>query len=98
MLTAQLHHLSSLFYFYFILSLKGICAEAINIKPRNHQLFSYTSYKQPCELKGMITKHELTAADMKIAYDFVSNTSIICSKPPNYFRVRKVKTFIRNCN
>lgn len=69
----------------------------VKIKPRNHHLFSYTSYKKLCELKGMITKHELTASDMRRAYEFVTNTTILCPKPDKYFRVRKVKTRERYC-
>lgn len=70
----------------------------MKIKPTNHNLFSYTSYKNPCEIKGMVTKHELTASDMRKAYEFVGNLNAFCPKPDKYFHVRKVKTKIRNCN
>lgn len=39
----------------------------------------------------MITKHELTASDLRRAYEFVTNTTILCPKPDKSFRVRKVK-------
>lgn len=81
----------------FISLFIGICAESAKITPRNHQLFSYQSYKNMCELKGMITKHEFTASDMRKAYEFVTNTKSFCPKPDKYFRVRRAKKNSKNC-
>lgn len=83
--------------------LTGICAEEAHIRPANHHLFSYTSYMRanPCELKGMITKHRLSALEMRRAYAFVQDlngASANCSKPDRYLHVRKVKPDIRSCS
>lgn len=78
--------------------LTGICAAAAHIRPANHQLFSYTSFRNPCELKGMITKHQLSASDMRRAYDFVRDVRANCTKPDRFFHVRKVKTSVRSCS
>ncbi|KAJ6644093.1 Beta-1,3-galactosyltransferase 1, partial [Pseudolycoriella hygida] len=52
-LSTPLFHLEDVY-------LTGICAKSANIKPRNHQLFSYQSYKNMCELKGMnLKRYEL---------------------------------------
>lgn len=76
----------------------GICAKAAHIAPSNHHLFSYLSYKNPCELKGTLTKHELSASDMRRAYEFVTNTTVYCPKPQKYTKVRRVKNRIKNCS
>lgn len=72
--------------------LTGICAEAAHIRPINHPLFSYTSYRDPCELRGMITRHQLTAVDMRRAYELLTDERANCTKPDRYFHVRKVKS------
>ncbi|KAG4073252.1 hypothetical protein HA402_008598 [Bradysia odoriphaga] len=89
-LSTQLFHLEDVY-------LTGICAESAKITPRNHQLFSYQSYKNICELKGMITKHEFTSNDIRKAYEFVTNTKAFCPKPDKYFRVRRAKKNSRGC-
>lgn len=91
-LSTPLFHLEDVY-------LTGICAESAKITPRNHQLFSYQSYKNICELKGMITKHEFTAGEMRKAYEFVTNEKALCPKPDKYFRVRRAKkNNFRSCS
>lgn len=73
--------------------LTGICAEVAHIRPTNHPLFSYTSFHDPCELLGMITRHQLDAADMREAFAFVMDAqrTAQCARPDRYYHVRKVK-------
>lgn len=59
----------------------GLCAEKAYVKPKNFHLFSYLSYENVCECRGMITKHEVKLDDMRRAYDSVVNSTIECPAP-----------------
>ena len=82
----------------YLVFLAGICAQVAHIEPRNHHLFSYLSYKNLCEMKGMITKHQFSSSEMRKAYKFVTSGNSFCSQPEKYSRVRRIKTKIRYCN
>lgn len=69
----------------------GICAEAAHIRPANHHLFSLAPFENVCELKGMITQHRISAAEMRRAYALVQDVhgaAANCSKPRRYYHVR----------
>lgn len=79
------------------LILTGICAEKARIKPTNCHLFSYLSFRDLCEVRGIITMHEINTSEMKKAYDFVLNTNITCPPPRKYNKIRPFKK-AKNCN
>lgn len=84
--------------YFSLLLITGICAKAARVPTRHHHLFSYLSYRNPCELKGMLTKHNLSASDMRRAYEFVTNATVNCPQPNKYTKVRLAKSKAKNCN
>lgn len=66
----------------------GICPNALKLPRRHHPLFSFTYTKDLCALRGMISQHHISASDMKSAYDFITNTSIVCSIPKKNFTIK----------
>lgn len=69
----------------------GICAERAGIKPQNHHLFNYLPYKDLCEVRGMITLHEIKSNEMRKAYDFIMKSNVTCPAPNRRAIVRPVK-------
>lgn len=74
-----------------------MCAEKAEIKPTNNHLFSYLAYKDLCEVRGMITMHEIKLNEMKKAYDSVMDTNFTCPPPRKYNRIRPFKKS-NSCN
>lgn len=82
----------------FLFSILGICAEKAGIKPQNYHLFNYLPYKDLCEVRGMITLHEIKSNDMKRAYDSIMKSNVTCSAPGKKATVRPVKKTKSYCN
>lgn len=68
----------------------GFCASSVNVTPRNHQLFDFRVWDNLCELRGMLTKHQFTAKQLRDAYAFVNNSTAYCP-PPEVYMVRDVQ-------
>lgn len=59
----------------------GICAEKAGIQPQNYYLFKPEFYYDLCEVRGLITLHQIKLKDMKKAYDFIVKSNVTCSAP-----------------
>lgn len=71
--------------------LTGFVADKIKLKRQHHPLFFYSSTKDHCSLRGMLTQHHLTPMSIELAYSFVSNLTIKCSVPEKNFMSAKLK-------
>ncbi|XP_031639478.1 beta-1,3-galactosyltransferase 1-like [Contarinia nasturtii] len=71
--------------------LTGICAENATITPQDHPLFNYLPYSHLCEVRGMITVHEIKSIAMRKAYNFVMKSNVTCSGPGRKATVRPLK-------
>ncbi|XP_050072169.1 uncharacterized protein LOC126560052 [Anopheles maculipalpis] len=65
--------------------LTGIVADRVKIRRRHHPLFFYSSTKDLCALRGMISHHHLQPSDLRTAYDFITNGTIVCRGPEKQF-------------
>uniref|UniRef100_A0A182LZ38 Hexosyltransferase n=1 Tax=Anopheles culicifacies TaxID=139723 RepID=A0A182LZ38_9DIPT len=71
--------------------LTGIVANRAKIRRRHHPLFFYSYTKDLCALRGMISQHQLQPGEIRTAYDYITNSSIICNGPEKQFTVAKLK-------
>uniref|UniRef100_A0A182XAH5 Hexosyltransferase n=1 Tax=Anopheles quadriannulatus TaxID=34691 RepID=A0A182XAH5_ANOQN len=71
--------------------LTGIVADRVKVRRRHHPLFFYSYTKDLCALRGMISQHQLQASELRTAYDYVTNGSIVCSGPEKRFTVGQLK-------
>uniref|UniRef100_A0AAG5CYD7 Uncharacterized protein n=1 Tax=Anopheles atroparvus TaxID=41427 RepID=A0AAG5CYD7_ANOAO len=71
--------------------LTGIVAERVKIRRRHHPLFFYSYTKDLCALRGMISQHQLQPTELRNAFDYVTNSSIVCNGPDKRFTVGKLK-------
>ena len=69
----------------------GICASRIKLKRHHHPLFFYSSSKDKCALRGMLTQHQMTPTDIQLAYNFITNLTISCGAPDRNFVSTKLK-------
>lgn len=77
--------------------LTGICAEKIHIKRRHHPLFSFNHKQNKCTYKGTITQHYIKGDLMHDIYNFVTNTTIQCSPPDKYFKMKRLRKRLKSC-
>lgn len=64
----------------------GLCASrSLDTRPHHHPLFSYLKYAdRACALRGMITQHPMTTADILTAYDRLASdrkVGVHCDQP-----------------
>uniref|UniRef100_A0A9I3FHC2 Uncharacterized protein n=1 Tax=Anopheles epiroticus TaxID=199890 RepID=A0A9I3FHC2_9DIPT len=71
--------------------LTGIVADRVKIRRRHHPLFFYSYTKDLCALRGMISQHQLQASEIRTAYDYITNGSIVCNGPEKRFTVGQLK-------
>ncbi|XP_061507416.1 uncharacterized protein LOC1273289 isoform X3 [Anopheles gambiae] len=71
--------------------LTGIVADRVKVRRRHHPLFFYSYTKDLCALRGMISQHQLQASELRTAYDYITNGSIVCSGPEKRFTVGQLK-------
>lgn len=84
LLTTPIFHLEDVY-------LTGIVADRVKLHRYHHPLFFYSSTKDPCALRGMISQHQLGPTELRTAYDFVTNTSNVCGGPERNFSMAKMK-------
>lgn len=61
--------------------LTGICAEKAQIEPKNYHLFNFGPYKDTCEFRGAITKHQVEPDIQMQAYNFIMDVKNNCAVP-----------------
>uniref|UniRef100_A0A182VZX8 ZZ-type domain-containing protein n=1 Tax=Anopheles minimus TaxID=112268 RepID=A0A182VZX8_9DIPT len=71
--------------------LTGIVANRVKIRRRHHPLFFYSYTKDLCALRGMISQHQLQPGEIRTAYDYITNSSILCNGPEKRFTVGQLK-------
>ncbi|XP_049283831.1 uncharacterized protein LOC125764049 [Anopheles funestus] len=71
--------------------LTGIVADRVKIRRRHHPLFFYSYTKDLCALRGMISQHQLQPGEIRTAYDYITNSSILCNGPEKRFTVGQLK-------
>ncbi|XP_052902642.1 uncharacterized protein LOC128310129 isoform X1 [Anopheles moucheti] len=71
--------------------LTGIVADRVKIRRRHHPLFFYSYTKDLCALRGMISQHQLQPGEIRTAYDYITNSSILCKGPEKRFTVGQLK-------
>lgn len=71
--------------------LTGIVADRVKIRRRHHPLFFYSYTKDLCALRGMISQHHLQPSEIRTAYDYITNRTIVCSGPEKRFTVGQLK-------
>ncbi|KAL9694076.1 hypothetical protein quinque_013361 [Culex quinquefasciatus] len=84
LLTTPIFHLEDVY-------LTGIVADSVKLHRYHHPLFFYSSTKDPCALRGMISQHQLGPPELRTAYDFVTNTTTVCGGPERNFSMAKMK-------
>lgn len=84
LLTTPIFHLEDVY-------LTGIVADSVKLHRYHHPLFFYSSTKDPCALRGMISQHQLGPSELRTAYDFVTNTTAVCGGPERNFSMAKMK-------
>lgn len=84
LLTTPIFHLEDVY-------LTGIVADRVKLHRYHHPLFFYSSTKDPCALRGMISQHQLGPSELRAAYDFVTNSTTVCSGPERNFSMAKMK-------
>uniref|UniRef100_A0A182NR88 RING-type E3 ubiquitin transferase n=1 Tax=Anopheles dirus TaxID=7168 RepID=A0A182NR88_9DIPT len=75
--------------------LTGIVADRVKIRRRHHPLFFYSYTKDLCALRGMISQHQLQPSEIRAAYDYITNTSIVCNGPGKRLTVGQQKLQVR---
>lgn len=73
-LTTPLLHLEDVY-------LTGIVANKIKLKRQHHPMFFYSSWRNYCSTRGMLTQHQMTPAVIEIAYEFVMDSTKKCAVP-----------------
>lgn len=63
----------------------GIVASQIKLRRQHHPLFFYSTTRDYCALRGMISQHKFTATDFQLAYNFITNVSITCTTAERNF-------------
>uniref|UniRef100_A0A182K0K2 Hexosyltransferase n=1 Tax=Anopheles christyi TaxID=43041 RepID=A0A182K0K2_9DIPT len=71
--------------------LTGIVADRVKVRRRHHPLFFYSYTKDLCALRGMISQHQLQASEIRTAYDYITNGSIVCNGPEKRLTVGQLK-------
>ncbi|XP_035918829.1 uncharacterized protein LOC118517081 [Anopheles stephensi] len=71
--------------------LTGIVADRVKVRRRHHPLFFYSYTKDLCALRGMISQHHLQPSEIRTAYDYITNGTIVCSGPDKRFTVGQLK-------
>lgn len=87
-LNMQLIHLEDVF-------VTGICAQRVNIKPRNNHLFVHTEDHtiNYCEIRGLITKHEVYTDQFRDIYETVRNVTYACTPPRYNYKYKRPHKF-----
>lgn len=83
-LTTPLFHLEDVY-------ITGIVASRLKLKRQHHPLFFYSTTKDLCALKGMISQHKFTAMEIQVAYNFLLNSSKSCATTDKNFLLSKLK-------
>ncbi|XP_053679819.1 uncharacterized protein LOC128730765 [Anopheles nili] len=83
-LTTPIFHLEDVY-------LTGIVADRAKIRRRHHPLFFYSYTKDLCALRGMISQHQLQPSEIRTAFDYVTNSSVLCNGPEKNFTDGKLK-------
>lgn len=84
LLTTPIFHLEDVY-------LTGIVADRVKLHRYHHPLFFYSSTKDPCALRGMISQHQLGPSELRSAYEFVTNGTAVCGGPERSFSMAKMK-------
>ncbi|XP_050089216.1 acetylgalactosaminyl-O-glycosyl-glycoprotein beta-1,3-N-acetylglucosaminyltransferase-like [Anopheles aquasalis] len=71
--------------------LTGIVADRVKVRRRHHPLFFYSYTKDLCALRGMISQHQLQPSEIRAAYDYITNASIVCPVPDKRLTVGQLK-------
>ncbi|XP_049547626.1 uncharacterized protein LOC125958359 isoform X3 [Anopheles darlingi] len=71
--------------------LTGIVADRVKVRRRHHPLFFYSYTKDLCALRGMISQHQLQPSEIRTAYDYITNASIVCPAPDKHLTVGQLK-------
>ncbi|XP_058129411.1 uncharacterized protein LOC131271868 [Anopheles coustani] len=79
-LTTPIFHLEDVY-------LTGIVAERVKIRRRHHPLFFYAYTRDMCALRGMISQHQLPPSELRNAFDYVTNSTIVCTGIDKQFTV-----------
>jgi beta-1,3-galactosyltransferase 1 len=77
-LSVPLFHLEDVY-------ITGIVASQLKLKRQHHPLFFYSTTKDTCALRGMISQHKFTAMEFQVAYNFITNVSIPCRTAEKVF-------------
>ncbi|XP_055524830.1 uncharacterized protein LOC129718261 [Wyeomyia smithii] len=83
-LTTPIFHLEDVY-------LTGIVADRVKLHRYHHPLFFYSYTKDLCALRGMISQHQLQPGDIRSAYDFVTNATVVCKGPEPNFSMARMK-------
>lgn len=83
LLTTPIFHLEDVY-------LTGIVADRLKLHRYHHPLFFYSTTKDLCALRGMISQHQLGPGDIRVAYDFITNGTV-CAGPERNFSMAKMK-------
>ncbi|XP_058444076.1 uncharacterized protein LOC131425854 [Malaya genurostris] len=87
-LTTPIFHLEDVY-------LTGIVADRVKLRRYHHPLFFYSYTKDLCALRGMISQHQLQPGDIRSAYEFITNSTIVCVRPEHNFSMDKMKLQMR---
>ncbi|XP_058057345.1 uncharacterized protein LOC131208569 [Anopheles bellator] len=71
--------------------LTGIVADRAKVRRRHHPLFFYSYTKDLCALRGMISQHQLQPSEIRTAFEFIRNGSIVCRAPEKHLTVGQLK-------
>ncbi|XP_052865009.1 uncharacterized protein LOC128271490 [Anopheles cruzii] len=71
--------------------LTGIVADRAKVRRRHHPLFFYSYTKDLCALRGMISQHQLQPSEIRTAFEFITNGTIVCRAPEKRLTVGQLK-------
>ncbi|KXJ77988.1 hypothetical protein RP20_CCG005984 [Aedes albopictus] len=83
-LTTPIFHLEDVY-------LTGLVADRAKLRRYHHPLFFYSTIKDLCSLRGMISQHQLQPSELRNAYEFVTNRTAVCTAPDRNFSMAKMK-------
>jgi beta-1,3-galactosyltransferase 1 len=83
--------LSTPFFHLEDVYLTGFVAEKAKVKRLHHPLIFYLPSKDMCSMRGMLTQHHLTPMAIEMLYNFITNSSNVCSAPAKHFLLSKMK-------
>nr|XP_019544960.2 uncharacterized protein LOC109415532 isoform X1 [Aedes albopictus] len=83
-LTTPIFHLEDVY-------LTGLVADRAKLRRYHHPLFFYSTIKDLCSLRGMISQHQLQPSELRNAYEFVNNRTAVCTAPDRNFSMAKMK-------